>query len=191
VVGRLRGRGFDVFVDLKLLDIPHQVSGAAAALSRLGASMFTVHACGGSDMIRAAAATSREAAQDAGLPRPKILAVTVLTSMDADTLAEVGVHATPDEQVATLAAMALKAGADGIVCSPLEAAAMRELLGRDALIVTPGVRPAFSAASDQSRIATAAEALHSGATHLVVGRPITGAEDPAAAASRLLSEMNA
>lgn len=189
IVARLREKGFDVFVDLKLHDIPHQVSGAAAQIARLGAGMFTVHASGGAAMMRAAVESSRRAAEEVGLPAPAVLAVTVLTSTDDAGLAEVGVSRGSLEQVRLLAALAKSAGVDGVVCSPREAAEMRSLLGESALVVTPGVRPAWAETGDQSRIATPAAALAAGASHLVIGRPITGAPVPVQAANRILSEL--
>jgi len=189
IVERLRELGFDVFVDLKLHDIPHQVGGAAASIARLGVGMLTVHASGGVPMMRAAVESSRRAAEETGHEAPAVLAVTVLTSCSDEGLAEVGVGRTSAEQVALLARLALEAGVDGVVCSPQEATLVRSILGQDALVVTPGVRPAWSEQGDQARIATPAEALAAGATHLVIGRPITDAPDPAQAATRITSEL--
>ncbi|MDR3686755.1 MAG: orotidine-5'-phosphate decarboxylase [Coriobacteriia bacterium] len=189
IVVRLREKGFDVFVDLKLHDIPHQVAGAAAQIARLGAGMFTVHATGGSAMMRAAVESSRRAAEEAGLPAPSVLAVTVLTSTDDAGLAEIGVGRNSLEQVRLLAEIARNAGVNGVVCSPREAAEMRLLLGESALVVTPGVRPAWAEAGDQSRIATPSAALAAGASHLVIGRPITAAPVPVQAVVRILSEL--
>ena len=180
-VAAMRDLGFEVFVDLKLHDIPHQVEGAAAALGALGAGIITVHASGGADMMEAAVRGATAGAAGAGVPRPAVIAITVLTSMDADALASVGVSDTASDQAMGLAALARTAGVDGVVCSPREAAEMRALLGPDALVVTPGIRPAGSDADDQARIATAGAAFAAGASYLVIGRPITGAKDPAAA----------
>jgi orotidine-5'-phosphate decarboxylase len=188
IVAALRGRGFDVFVDLKLHDIPHQVRGAARSLGRLGAGMLTVHASGGADMMEAAIAGAMEGASESGVGAPAVLAVTVLTSMDADALASVGVTDSPAAQVAGLAALARTAGVSGVVCSPREAAECRALMGPDALVVTPGIRPQWAEAGDQARIDTPASAISAGASHLVIGRPITGADDPAAAFDRIVSE---
>jgi len=190
IVEQLRELGFDVFLDLKLHDIPHQVAGAAASIARTGAAMLTVHASGGREMMRAAVDSARRAAEEVGLPLPCVIAVTVLTSTDDATLAEGGVARTAAEQVSLLAGLALEAGVDGVVCSPNEAAHMREILGPSALIVTPGIRPAWAESQDQARIATPAAALAAGASHLVIGRPITGAPDPAHAADRILSELD-
>lgn len=185
----MRERGFDVFLDLKLHDIPHQVEGAARSLATLGAGMLTVHASGGADMMEAAVRGAREGASAAGIVPPSVIAVTVLTSLDAEALQSIGVESEPAEQVAGLAALALTAGVDGVVCSPREAARMRALLGPQALVVTPGVRPLGSAAGDQARTATPSEALRAGASHIVIGRPITGSEDVAAAYDSILSSI--
>ncbi|MDO8848511.1 MAG: orotidine-5'-phosphate decarboxylase [Coriobacteriia bacterium] len=189
IVRDLRAMGFKVFVDLKLHDIPHQVEGACRTLTRAGADMFTVHASGGRAMLEAAVGATTAAAEKFKAPRPNILAVTVLTSLDDAALAEIGVSTTSAEQVAALATLARDTGCDGVVCSPVEAEAMRTLLGTDALVVTPGVRPADEDAGDQARTATPAEAIAAGASHLVVGRPVTGAADPAAAAEAIVKEM--
>ncbi len=188
IVASLGDLGFDVFVDLKLHDIPHQVRGAARSLSTLGARMITVHAGGGADMMEAAVVGASEGAAASGMEPPAVIAVTVLTSMDGDTLASVGVKDPPATQVAGLAALALTAGVDGIVCSPREAADMRALLGEQALIVTPGVRPAWAEIGDQARTGTPGEAIAAGASHIVIGRPITGAQDPMLAFERIVAE---
>ena len=189
IVARLRDLDFQVFVDLKLHDIPHQVAGAAAQLARLGVGMITVHASGGSAMMRAAVESSRRAAADAGLPAPSVLAVTVLTSVDDAGLEDVGICRTAADQVMLLARLAVDAGVDGVVCSPCEAARMRELLGDQALVVTPGVRPEGSDAGDQARVATPSAALAAGASHLVIGRPITSAPSPAESVARIVAEI--
>lgn len=189
IVDDLRERGFDVFVDLKLYDIPHQVAGAAGNVARLGAGMLTVHASGGLAMMQAAVNAARRAAEEVGLPAPAVLAVTVLTSTDDAGLAEVGVGRPAREQVSLLAGLAKEAGVDGVVCSPREAAEMRGLLGDRALVVTPGVRPQWSEANDQARVATPAEALSAGASHVVIGRPVVAAPVPAEALARVLGEI--
>jgi orotidine-5'-phosphate decarboxylase len=188
-VAALRELGFRVFVDLKLHDIPHQVEGAARSLGSLGAGMLTVHASGGAAMVEAAVRGARDGAEAAGVPAPAVIAITVLTSMDAETLNSVGVADGPADQAAGLAALAKTAGADGVVCSPNEAADLRALLGEHALIVTPGVRPLGSHAGDQSRIATPAAAFAAGASHIVIGRPVTGATDPAAAFEAIVADL--
>jgi orotidine-5'-phosphate decarboxylase len=176
-----------VFLDLKLHDIPNTVAGAVSAVLPLGAAMLTLHAAGGSAMIEAA----RRAAEAAGPARPKLLAVTVLTSLSAQALAETGVDATPRAQVLLLAKLALAAGADGLVCSPLEVAMLRDEIGPEPLLVVPGIRPAGAPAGDQARILTPREAVGAGADWLVIGRPITGAADPASAASAIVADLTA
>jgi orotidine-5'-phosphate decarboxylase len=193
VLDRLRERGFDVFLDLKLHDIPNTVAGAVRSVASGGASLLTLHAGGGERMMRAAA----EAAARPGAPR--LLAVTVLTSMDAAELSAVGVTASPrpeslvEAQVLRLARLAQAAGISGLVCSAQEVEAVRKVMGPEALLVVPGIRPANPARSgatdDQSRVATAADAVIRGASMLVVGRPITQAADPAAAAAAILAEI--
>lgn len=191
IVAVMRELGFSVFLDLKLHDIPHQVQGAARALGRLGAGMITVHASGGPEMIAAAVRGSADGAAEAGMDAPAVLAVTVLTSMDDVTLASLGVAAGLEGHVDRLAAGATQAGAHGVVCSPNEAARLRVSLGQDTLIVTPGVRPAGAALGDQSRVATPYEAIASGASHLVVGRPITESDRPIAVADEIVAEIGA
>lgn len=191
IVREMRSLGFKVFVDLKLHDIPHQVAGAARTLTRAGADMFTVHASGGRAMMEAAVAGAAEAAAKFRAGTPAVIAVTVLTSLDDDGLAEIGVARPAAEQVAALGVLAQDAGCDGVVCSPHEAAAMRQLLRADALVVTPGVRPAGEDPGDQARTATPEQAIAAGASHLVIGRPITGAPDPAAAARSIVKELSA
>lgn len=188
IVTQLREMGFKIFVDLKLHDIPHQVEGAAREISRLGASMFTVHASGGSAMMAAAVKGACESSQECGLDTPDVIAVTVLTSLGDSELTDIGVVGSSAGQVERLAQLAKDAGVQGVVCSPLEAARMRELLGPEALVVTPGVRPAGSDAGDQSRISTPRAAVDAGASHLVIGRPITAADEPGAAVERIVEE---
>jgi len=180
-----------VFLDLKLHDIPNTVGAAAAAAARTGAAILNVHAGGGSAMMRAAGERAREAAEAAALPRPKVIAVTVLTSLDAPALAEVGLAGTPAEAALRLALLAKEAGLDGVVCSPGEVAAIRAACGEGFLLVVPGIRPAGSEAGDQKRIATPGAAAKAGADLLVVGRPVTAAADPAAAARAIAREIEA
>jgi orotidine-5'-phosphate decarboxylase len=179
----LCSRGFKVFLDLKLHDIPNTVAGAIRSVSHTGASLLTVHASGGEAMLTAAA----EAAQPPGAPR--LLAVTVLTSMDAGELWGVGVSDTPADQVQRLARLAKQSGINGMVCSPEEVASLRLDLGQEPLLVTPGIRGAGDAIGDQRRVATAADAISRGASMLVVGRPITRAVNPAEAANAILAEI--
>lgn len=174
-----------VFLDLKLHDIPNTVAGAVASLAPLGAAMLTLHAGGGPAMIAAA----RKAAEAAGPNRPILLAVTVLTSMDAEQLGAIGVAGGPAQQVLRLARMAMDAGADGLVCSPREVSLIRDALGDAPFLVVPGIRPAGSAAGDQARIATPQDAVAAGADWIVVGRPITESADPAAAAAAITASL--
>jgi len=178
------GQHAPVFCDLKLHDISHQVGLAAKELARQGVWMFTVHASGGAQMIREAV---EKAAGVGG--RSIVAAVTVLTSLSSDVLAEVGQGSDPQSQVLRLAELALDAGADAIVCSPHEVAALTERFGDNATLVVPGIRPSGSPAGDQARIMTPAEAASAGARYIVVGRPVTEAEDPVAAAQQISREL--
>lgn len=186
-VAAVRGSGLPVFLDLKLHDIPNTVAGAVRSASRLGVAMLTVHAAGGAAMVAAA----REAAEAAGTGRPMILAVTVLTSLSAADLAATGVDDDPAPQVLRLARLAVAAGADGLVCSPLEVAPLRAALGPSVPLVVPGIRPSGSATDDQARVMTPAEAVAAGADWLVIGRPVTRAPDPAAAAEAIAASLAA
>jgi orotidine-5'-phosphate decarboxylase len=183
IVQKLRDRGFNIFLDLKLHDIPNTVAGAVRSATQAGASLLTIHAAGGSAMMTAAA----EAAAAPGSPR--LLAVTVLTSMDANELAGVGITASPAEQVLRLARLAQASGIDGMVCSPEEVALLHTKTDPNTLLVVPGIRPTGSEVGDQKRVATPARAIADGASMLVVGRPITRAADPAAAAEAILQEI--
>ena len=184
IVDMVRSKGYSVFLDLKLHDIPNTVAGAVRSVSRAGAEMLTLHAGGGPAMLAAAA----EAA--AALPTaPKLLAVTVLTSMDQQQLQAVGISASPAEQVLRLARMGWEAGIHGFVSSAEEVAGMRRSFP-EATLVIPGIRPAGAAVGDQKRVATPAAAIASGADYLVIGRPITQAADPAAAAQAILDEID-
>lgn len=177
---RAASGGRDVFLDLKLHDIPNTVAGAAAAVAPLAPAYLTVHASGGPAMVRAAV--------DA-LPRTAVVGVTVLTSLSAADLDRLGVAGPPRDAARRLAALAVEGGARALVCSPQEVADVRREVGPDVRLITPGVRPAGAAAGDQARVATPARALADGADLLVVGRPITGAADPAAAAAALAAEL--
>ena len=189
IVREFKNRGFKVFLDLKFHDIPHQVRGAARSAALAGADLLSVHGSGGAAMLAAAREGAELAAEATGASRARLVAITVLTSMDQAALEQVGVDAPVAEQAARLATLARDNGIDGIVCSPQEAAAMRELLGEDALIVTPGVRPAGAEIGDQSRVATPVSAIAAGASHLVIGRPITSASDPVAAYEAIVREL--
>lgn len=184
VLDALHGRGFEVFLDLKFHDIPNTVAGAIQAAAEQGVWMVNVHASGGRRMMEAA----RECLDRQGLAT-RLIAVTVLTSMVAADLAEVGIEASPADQVERLAVLARDSGMDGVVCSAREAARLRELCGGDFLKVTPGIRPSFAVAGDQRRVMTPADAMAAGSTHLVVGRPVTQAEDPMAALAAIEAEL--
>lgn len=186
LVELLVGKGYGIFLDLKFHDIPTTVAKACAAASRLGVWMLNVHASGGITMMQAA----RDGVAKSG-KSPKLIAVTVLTSMDQSTLNQVGVHGSLEDQVLRLARLAQQAGLDGVVCSAQEASALRTALGQDFCLVTPGIRPANISADDQSRIVTPAEALRLGAGYLVIGRPITQAPDPLLALQAIHQEISA
>ncbi len=173
------------FLDLKLYDIPNTVAGGVRSVARLRPALLTLHASGGSAMIEAA----RNAAETAPLRRPKLLAVTVLTSFSGQALAETGMGGDVRAQVLRLGAMAIKAGADGLVCSAHEIAPLRDLLGSGPILVVPGIRPKGSPTDDQARTMTPLEAIQAGADYIVVGRPITKAADPAAAARQIALEI--
>ncbi len=178
-------KGLPIFLDVKLHDIPNTVAGAVASLLPLRPAFMTIHASGGAAMMRAAA----EAAAKAGAERPKLLAVTVLTSLDGGDLADVGQDADTLRQVVRLAKLAQASGMDGCICSPEEIPALRAALGKDFILMVPGIRPDWAAANDQKRAMTPRQACDAGATYLVIGRPITKAQDPAQAAQRIESEL--
>jgi orotidine-5'-phosphate decarboxylase len=190
MVELLVGRGHSVFLDLKFCDIPNTVAGAVRSAATLGARLLTIHALGGPAMLEAA-----QAALAGFSDPPQLLAVTLLTSMDEAQCRAIGLGRTPAEQVELLARLGMAAGIRGFVCSPQEVASLRALAGPEGTLVVPGIRPAGAqaqnAAADQRRIATPADALRNGASYLVVGRPITQAPDPAAAAEAILEEMAA
>ena len=190
IVKEIIESGASVFLDLKFHDIPVQVVGAARAATQLGVSMFTVHASGGTEMMSRAAEVVTETAARTGLARPRVVAVTVLTSVDSVTLSEIGIASSPMEWVLRLATLAAASGLDGVVASPLEAQALRSSLIKPGfLLVTPGVRPAGGPLDDQKRVTTPSAALRAGADYLVIGRPITGAKDPLAAVQTILAEL--
>jgi orotidine-5'-phosphate decarboxylase len=177
----------NIFLDLKLHDIPRTVANAVRSASQHGVQMLTLHAGGGSAMLAAAV----EAAAEFGEFRPRLLAVTVLTSLDRGDLQELGVSREPREQVLALGRLAIAAGVDGLVCSPQEVGALRRELGPGPLLVTPGIRLPADSVGDQKRIATPADAARDGASHLVIGRPITAAPDPLAALERIRADLDA
>jgi orotidine-5'-phosphate decarboxylase len=189
VIYFLKKENKQVFLDLKLQDIPNTVAGTLKVLTALGVDMINVHAVGGYKMLKAAKEAVQEEAERLHVTAPKLIAVTILTSMDAEQYQELNYKNTIAEQVVSLAKLAQKAGLDGVVASPLEAAAIRKACGKDFLIVTPGVRPAGAAVGDQSRIATPAQALKNGASHIVVGRPITKAANKVQAAQAICQEI--
>ena len=183
----IRDAGGEVFLDLKYHDIPNTVAMATLEAARLGVQLCNLHALGGYEMM----ATTMETLdrEFKGVNRVKVLAVTVLTSSTADTLAEIGISASVEDQVVRLALLAKRAGVDGVVASPREVPLIREACGGDFLIVTPGVRPAFATADDQKRIMTPAEAVASGADYLVIGRPISSHVDPEKACELIIDEI--
>jgi orotidine-5'-phosphate decarboxylase len=197
IVRDLVAAGKRVFLDLKYHDIPNTVGAAVAEAAKLGVSMLTVHAVGGGKMLRAAVEAARLNAEKLNAetnPEPMVLAVTVLTSLDANDLEKLGVRGSVEDSVLRLATIALANGCQGIVCSAREASLLRSDLGtdfgNDFAIVTPGVRPAGVGVGDQVRVVTPAEAIAAGASHIVVGRPITEAPDPAAEARAILSQIS-
>lgn len=188
-VRELKRRGYRVFVDLKLHDIPNTVKGGAASLTRLGADMFNVHAAGGLAMMEAAAAGARQAVTDGG-GRPLVIAVTQLTSTSQATMNdEIGIAGSVEQSVLRYAGLAKRAGLDGVVCSALEARAIKTACGDAFRTVTPGIRPSGSPVGDQARVMTPAEALGEGADYLVIGRAVTAAPDPRAALESIIKEL--
>ena len=189
IVRRIRDTGAAVFLDLKFHDIPNTVARAVTAAVRLDVQMLTVHTCGGLEMMRAAETAAQQSAQPTGHPAPLVLGVTVLTSLDSSALNEVGCEANVGKQVERLAALAVRAGLRGLVCSPLEIAALRQMLPDHIQLVTPGIRTGGEKADDQKRTLTPREAIAAGASWLVIGRPIYAAADPRAAAEKILATL--
>ena len=187
-VKALRGDGFEVFLDIKMIDIPNTVSAACLALCEHQPLMITLHTMGGQEMMRAAAQAVREKCDSDGINKPLMIGVTVLTSFDLLALKKVGVHESIEEQVVRLAKLASDSGLDGLVSSPLETLLVRREVGPDMTLITPGVRLAGSSLDDQKRVATPSEAMRSGADFLVVGRPLYQAKDPAAVAVEMLED---
>ncbi len=189
IVRRVRATGAAVFLDLKFHDIPNTVAKAVASAVRLDVQMLTIHTSGGSEMMRAAEDSARRTAAELGRQPPLVLGVTVLTSMDSENLAEIGASPDVTAQVARLARLAAASGIRGLVCSPLEIAALRRILPAEMQLVTPGIRTGAEKADDQKRTLTPQEALAAGANWLVIGRPIYAAENPRAAAEKILASL--
>lgn len=189
IVRRVRATGAAVFLDLKFHDIPNTVAKSVANAVRLDVQMLTIHTSGGAEMMRAAEESAQKTATQAGLNPPLVLGVTVLTSSDANTLAEIGCGPNPGKQVERLASLAVKAGLRGMVCSPLEIADLRQILPAHIQLVTPGIRTGAEKADDQKRTLTPRQAIQAGASWLVIGRPIYAAENPRAAAEKILETL--
>ena len=189
IVRRIRAMGSPVFLDLKFHDIPNTVAKAVAAAVHLDVQMLTVHASGGSEMLKAAEQIAQESAWRLGHAPPLVLAVTILTSLDSNSLSEIGLDPNVSRQVRRLANMANKAGLRGVVCSPREVAELRQMLPPSTQLVTPGIRTEPAPADDQKRTLTPREALSLGANWLVIGRPISAAENPRAAAEKILASI--
>jgi orotidine-5'-phosphate decarboxylase len=190
IVKRVRATGANVFLDLKFHDIPNTVAKAVAAAVRLDVQMLTIHTSGGSEMMRAAEKSAQDTAKALGLTAPLVLGVTVLTSMDSDALTEIGCQPNVGHQVERLASLAVKSGLRGLVCSPLEITALRQILPPEIQLVTPGIRTGAEKADDQKRTLTPREAIQAGASWLVVGRPIYAAENPRLAAEKILESIS-
>ena len=192
IVRQIVARGGRVFLDLKFHDIPNTVAAAAVEATRLGVSIFNVHASGGVEMMKRTAAAVAEIAERERLVKPKVIGVTLLTSLDQANLKQLGINDEPPAVVARLARLAANCGFDGVVASPREIGIIRETIAkRNFLIVTPGIRSSAEVTQDQRRTLTAAEAIRAGADYLVVGRPILNAEDPLAAARKIVAEIHA
>ncbi|HMF54850.1 MAG TPA: orotidine-5'-phosphate decarboxylase [Pyrinomonadaceae bacterium] len=189
VVREMAGAGARIFLDLKFHDIPAVTASACVEATRLGVSIFTVHATGGSEMMRRTAEAITEIAEREGVARPRAIGVTVLTSLDNNSLAEVGISYGTEEQVRRLTKLAFESGLDGVVASSHEVGLVRETVKDDFIIVVPGVRPAGVSHDDQKRVMTPAEALRTGADYLVIGRAIINAPDPEIAAQKIIDEM--
>ncbi len=189
IVRRVRDTGASVFLDLKFHDIPNTVAKAVAAAVRLDVQMLTIHASGGSEMMRAAEQAAQQTAAQLGRTAPLVLGVTVLTSQDSNTLAELGGETDVAKQVERLALLAAKSGLRGLVCSPLEIVTLRRILPPQMQLVTPGIRTGAEKADDQKRTLTPRQAIQAGASWLVIGRPITAAADPRAAAESILASL--
>ncbi|HEU5124216.1 MAG TPA: orotidine-5'-phosphate decarboxylase [Verrucomicrobiae bacterium] len=190
IVKRVRDTGAAVFLDLKFHDIPNTVAKAIASAVRLDVQMLTIHTLGGSEMMRAAEASAQQTASQSGRNAPLVLGVTVLTSMDGNALSEIGCESNVAKQVERLATLAVKSGLRGLVCSPLEIVALRQILPTHVQLVTPGIRTGAEKADDQKRTLSPREAMDAGANWLVIGRPISAAENPRVAAEKILESLN-
>jgi orotidine-5'-phosphate decarboxylase len=190
IVKKIRTTGASVFLDLKFHDIPNTVAKAVASAVRLDVQMLTIHTSGGGEMMRTAEKSAQDTAKSLGLPAPLVLGVTVLTSSNGETLAEIGCEADTEKQVLRLAQLAVKSGLRGLVCSPLEIVSLRKILPAHIQLVTPGIRTGAEKADDQKRTLTPHEAVQAGASWLVVGRPIYAAENPRAAAEKILESLS-
>ena len=189
IVRRIRDTGAAVFLDLKFHDIPNTVAKAVASAVRLDVQMLTIHTSGGSEMMRAAEQSAQQTALQSGGKAPLVLGVTVLTSMDGNALSEIGLETNVGKQVERLATLAVKSGLRGLVCSPLEIVALRQIIPSHVQLVTPGIRTGAEKADDQKRTLSPREALDAGASWLVIGRPIYAAENPRAAAEKILQSI--
>jgi orotidine-5'-phosphate decarboxylase len=189
IIDTINKKGCKVFLDLKFHDIPNTAARAAGAATELGVFMMNLHSLGGYEMMREAAKAVEDEAEDLKIAKPKLLAVTILTSMDENGLKKIGINDNMKSQVLKLAKLARDAGLDGVVASPQEVRFIREELGKNFLIVTPGVRPSWASSNDQKRVLTPKEAIENGADYIVIGRPITEAKDPEEATRRILKEI--
>src|SRR4030043_583682 len=190
VIDMIRGKNQNVFLDLKFHDIPNTVARAGEEATKLNVSMFDLHALGGLEMMKKTVEASKAVAKDLGIPRPLILAITVLTSMDEEGIKEVGIHGPIPEEVGRLAFLSMKAGLDGVVASPKEIGIIRDQCGDKFLIVTPGIRHPSDKKDDQKRTLSPREAISAGADYLVIGRPIKEAKDPLEAVERIIEDIS-
>ena len=190
VIDMIRKRNQNIFLDLKFHDIPTTVAKAGAEATKLNVSIFDLHALGGFDMMRKTVEASKTKAKELGIPKPLILAITILTSMDEDSLKEVGIRGPILDEVGQLALLAMKAGVDGVVASPQEIGVIRKQCGQDFLIVTPGIRLPSDKKDDQKRTLSPKEAISAGANYLVLGRPIKEAKDPLEAVRKIVEDIS-
>lgn len=190
VIEKINTLGCKVFLDLKICDIPFQAAGAAEQIVKMNVKMFTAHTMGGFEMMKKVVQTTAEASQETGAEKPLILGVTVLTSWDQEQIKQFGIGRKIPDQVAYLAQLAKEAGLDGVIASAQETNLLRQVVGEDFIIVTPGIRPSWAPVDDQRRVLTPGEAVRAGADYVVVGRPILCSNNPTEAATRILSEIN-